>query len=323
MFLINCLSFLGKHARLCLPIGLCIALILPDLGEQVRDMVPLVIIIIYASAMIRLDLGIALRGAVQPHRILQSLGLSLVVLILIPCLFVFIARSLGLAEMFIPVLIWYAVAPPIASTVWMCLLLGFRPVLAMELVAMTSLIAPLSGPFVSSLFLANIAPIDPFGLLTRLGLMIVIGGALALLGQRLISRKRIDKHHTVFDGISTCAMLIFLIPVFNGVSTQISISPVLAGQLLGLAVLMNFGSQLFMTGLAIFLRAQQAKDTLKVMAVIAGNRNVGLYYAALPYDPVMGLFTAMYQVPLYLTPLFLGWLSRIQNQPRNNSNNCQ
>ena len=323
MFLINCLSFLGKHARLCLPIGLCIALILPDLGEEVRDIVPLVIIIIYASAMIRLDLGVALRGAVQPHRILQSLGLSLVVLILIPCLFVFIAHSLGLAEMFIPVLIWYAVAPPIASTVWMCLLLGFRPVLAMELVAMTSLIAPLSGPFVSSLFLANIVPIDPFDLLTRLGLMIVIGGALALLGQRLISRKRIDKHHTVFDGISTCAMLIFLIPVFNGVSTQISISPVLAGQLLGLAVLMNFGSQLFMTGLAIFLRAQQAKDTLKVMAVIAGNRNVGLYYAALPYDPVMGLFTAMYQVPLYLTPLFLGWLSRIQNQPRNNSKNSQ
>ena len=131
---------MGKHARLCLPIGLCVALILPDLGEQVRDMVPLVIIIIYASAMIRLDLGIAIRGAVQPRRILQSLGLSLVILILIPCLFVFTARSLGLAEMFIPVLVWYAVAPPIASTVWMCLLLGFRPILAMELVAMTSLL---------------------------------------------------------------------------------------------------------------------------------------------------------------------------------------
>ena len=323
MFLINCLSFLGKHARLCLPIGLCIALILPDLGEQVRDMVPLVIIIIYASAMMRLDLGIAIRGAVQPHRILQSLGLSIVILILIPSLFVFIARSLGLAEMFIPVLIWYAVAPPIASTVWMCLLLGFRPVLAMELVVMTSLIAPFSGPFVSSLFLANIASIDPFSLLIRLGVMIVVGSGLALLGQWLISRKRIEEHHTVFDGISTFAMLIFLIPVFNGVSTKISISPVLAGQLLALAVLMNFGSQLFMMGLAIFLRARHAKDTLKVLAVVAGSRNVGLYYAALPYDPVMGLFTAMYQVPLYLTPLFLGWLSRIQNQPSNNSSNSQ
>ena len=109
-------------------------------------------------------------------------------------------------------------------------------------------------------------------------------------------------------------MLAFLIPVFNGVSMKILASPILAVQLLGLAVLMNFGTQLFMMGLAIFLRAKQAKDTLKVMAVIAGNRNVGLYYAALPYDPVMALFTAMYQVPLYLTPLFLGWLSRTQKQ---------
>jgi hypothetical protein len=67
---------------------------------------------------------------------------------------------------------------------------------------------------------------------------------------------------------------------------------------------------------AFFLRARQAKDTLNVMAVIAGNRNVGLYYAALPYDPVMGLFTAMYQVPLYLTPLFLSWLSKTEKKPR-------
>ncbi len=309
MILINCLSFLGKHARLCLPLGLFVALILPDLGDQIKQVVPLIIIIIYSSAMIRLDLRTAIRSAVQPHRLIVSIGLSLVILILIPCLFVIAARGLGLADIFMPVLIWYAVAPPIASTVWMCLLLGFRPVLAMELVVMTSLIAPFSGPFVSSLFLTTITPLDPLDLFVRLGVMIIAGGGLALLGRWFIGNMRIEKHHTVFDGISTLAMLAFLIPVFNGVSMQISASPVLAAQLLSLAILMNFGTQLFVMGIAIFLRAMQVKDTLNVMAVIAGNRNVGLYYAALPYDPVMGLFTAMYQVPLYLTPLFLGWLS--------------
>ena len=206
------------------------------------------------------------------------------------------------------------VAPPIASTIWMCLLLGFRPALAMELVLMTSLIAPFSGPFISSLFLAELTTLDPFDLFVRLGVMIVAGGGLALLGRWLIGNARIEKNHTVFDGISTLAMLAFLIPVFNGVSSKISAFPILAAQLLGLAVLMNFGTQLFMMVLAVFLRAEKAKDTLNVMAVIAGNRNVGLYYAALPYDPIMGLFTAMYQVPLYLTPLFLGWLIKIQKQ---------
>ena len=94
--------------------------------------------------------------------------------------------------------------------------------------------------------------------------MIVIGSGLALLGQRLISRKKIEEHHTVFDGISTCAMLIFLIPVFNGVSSQISISPVLAYQLLALAVFMNFGRQLFMMVLAIFFRAKQALSLIHI-----------------------------------------------------------
>lgn len=316
MVLVGYLSFLGKHARLCLPLGLFVALILPDLGDQVRQMLPLIIIIIYASAMVRLDLGAAIRGAVQPHRLFQSLGLSLIILILIPYLFVATARSVGLVEIFMPVLIWYAVAPPIASTVWMCLLLGFKPVLAMELVVMTSLIAPFTGPFVSSLFMGTITSLDPFELFVRLGVMIIVGGGFALLGRWFIGNTQIEKHHTVFDGISTLAMLAFLIPVFNGVSMQILASPVLAAQLLGLAVLMNFGTQLFMIGFAIFLRAKQAKDALNVMAVIAGNRNVGLYYAALPYDPVMGLFTAMYQVPLYLTPLFLGWLSKTQKQTK-------
>jgi hypothetical protein len=226
------------------------------------------------------------------------------------------ARGLGLVEIFMPVLIWYAVAPPIASTVWMCLLLGFRPVFAMELIVMTSLIAPFSGPFVSSLFLTNVVPLDPFDLFIRLGVMIIAGGGLALLGQWFVGNARIERNHNVFDGISTFAMLAFLIPVFNGVNMQMSASPALAVQLLGLAVLMNFGTQLFMMALAFFLRAKQAKDTLNVMAVIAGNRNVGLYYAALPYDPIMGLFTAMYQVPLYLTPLFLGWLSKIQKRTK-------
>ena len=314
MVLMTYLRFLGKHARLCLPLGLFVALILPDLGDQIRQIVPLLIIIIYASAMVRLDVGAAIRGASKPHRLFQSFGLSLVILILIPCLFVVTARGVGLVEIFMPVLIWYTVAPPIASTIWMCLLLGFRPALAMELVLMTSLIAPFSGPFISSLFLAELTTLDPFDLFVRLGVMIVAGGGLALLGRWLIGNARIEKNHTVFDGISTLAMLAFLIPVFNGVSSKISAFPILAAQLLGLAVLMNFGTQLFMMVLAVFLRAEKAKDTLNVMAVIAGNRNVGLYYAALPYDPIMGLFTAMYQVPLYLTPLFLGWLIKIQKQ---------
>jgi hypothetical protein len=39
-----------------------------------------------------------------------------------------------------------------------------------------------------------------------------------------------------------------------------------------------------------------------------GNRNVSLYLAALPPDPVFGLFVAFYQFPILLTPVVMGRL---------------
>ena len=307
---ISGLNFLGKHARLCLPFGIFAALLLPDMGSQFRHIVPFIIVIIYASAMIRLDLWEALKGAVQPKRIVQNIGLSLLILVVVPCLFFFIAARLGLPDDYLTVLVWYAVAPPIASTVWMCLLLGFRPVLAMELVVMTSLLAPFSGPFLSSLFLPDVAVLHSFDLFVRLALMIIGGAGLAIIGQQFFGRQTISHNEKAFDGLSTIAMLLFLVPVFNGMSAQIAATPYLALYLLSLATLMNFGSQVIIVGAAFLVQDRRHRDSLNVMAVITGNRNVGLYYAALPYDPVMGLFTAMYQVPLYLTPLCLGWLSR-------------
>ena len=309
MNVIRGLNFLGTNARLCLPLGILVALLLPDMGDQIRHVVPFIIVLIYASAMIRLDLWAVLKGSVRPRRILQNIALCLVILVAIPLLFFVAARAIGLPSEFLSVIIWYAVAPPIASTVWMCLLLGFRPVLAMELVVITSLMAPFTGPFLSGLFLTDVASLDSFDLFVRLALMIVGGTVLAIIGQHLCGRQAIQRNERAFDGVSTIAMLIFLIPVFNGISMQIAANPLLALKLLGLALLMNFGSQFFMIASGWLFYSVTVRDSLNVMAVITGNRNVGLYYAALPYEPVMGLFTAMYQVPLYLTPLFLGWLS--------------
>jgi hypothetical protein len=53
-----------------------------------------------------------------------------------------------------------------------------------------------------------------------------------------------------------------------------------------------------------------------VLAVLSGNRNVGLYYGALPVDPIFGMFTALYQVPLYLTPLLMSRVRRLMGLDR-------
>ena len=48
-------------------------------------------------------------------------------------------------------------------------------------------------------------------------------------------------------------------------------------------------------------------DGTRSVAVVSGNRNLGLYFAALPADPLFSLFVATYQIPIYLTPMVAGW----------------
>lgn len=312
MLLLDCLAFIGSKAVIILPLGILIALLTPTLDFHPQNIITLLIVLIYSSAFVRLDLKEILLSALRPARLAFNLLLSFFILIFIPCCVFYSASFFGLNNSIKTVLLWYAVAPPIASTVWMCLLLGFKPALAMELVIITSLISPFSGPFIAYFLLDTHMLVSPIGLFSRLAIMICGGILIAIIGQKIIGKKNIETNSSIFDGISAVAMVCFLIPVFNGMSIKFFTNPNLALQLFMLALALNFGCQLILILVASMFKASYTKDGFRVMAVITGNRNVGLYYAALPPDPVMGLFTAVYQIPLYFTPLFLNFLNKFR-----------
>jgi hypothetical protein len=116
-------------------------------------------------------------------------------------------------------------------------------------------------------------------------------------------------------------MLAFLLPVFDGIGAMVMALPILALACLGLVFGLNFGSQalVFAGGRLLgrfgqFERAASGKampfpEGTRSVAVVAGNRNLGLYFAALPADPLFALFVAAYQLPLYLTPMVAGWFA--------------
>lgn len=304
------LESIGRNARIVLPAGVVLALLLPSSGNLLKPLVPWIIAILYATSMIRLDLKAALLGAVKPSRLMVNLCLSLILLVVVPVAAFAVASLAGLDEAILPVLTWYAVAPPIASTIWMCALLGLDLVLAMELVVLTSLLAPFTGPLLGSWLLGTAVPIDSVELCLRVTAMIITGAGLSILAKRWLGEDWIRRHPARLDGIAALAMMAFLLPVFDGTGVMVLQDPMLAAVLLGLAVLLNTGSQLVLVTLAwLRLVPRRAGHSL---AVVSGNRNVGLYFAALPADPVMGLFTAMYQFPLYLTPLLMGVVRRLQ-----------
>jgi hypothetical protein len=48
-----------------------------------------------------------------------------------------------------------------------------------------------------------------------------------------------------------------------------------------------------------------ARETAGATALIWGNRNAALALAALPPDPLFTLYVALYQFPMYFTPLVI------------------
>ena len=91
--------------------------------------------------MVRLDILAVLKDAVQPRRLIRNICLSLVLLIVMPYCLHNIAKVVSLTESLQTLITWYAVSPPIGTTIWMCVFLGFSAPIAMEIVLLTNLLS--------------------------------------------------------------------------------------------------------------------------------------------------------------------------------------
>jgi BASS family bile acid:Na+ symporter len=312
------LSASGRHARILLPLGVVIALLLPSSGEFFKPATPFILAILAGAALVRLDIGAALKAALRPQRLFRNFAISLGLLLVLPVLFFTIAKWCGLPNEMLPLVTWYSLAPPVGTTIWICVLLGFTAPIAMEIVLLTNLLAPFTGPFLGEFLLGAAVPVSSAMLCLRIGAILGSGLFLALLTKHFLGEDRIQENQHQLDGVSTIAMLAFLLPVFDGIGVTAIATPFLACACLGLAFGLNFGTQvLIFIGSRVLMwcrnfgpaKQVQLPEGTRSVAVVAGNRNLGLYFAALPADPLFSLFVAAYQAPLYLTPMIAGWFA--------------
>jgi hypothetical protein len=301
----------GRHARLVLPLGVVGAFFLPESGGFFKPAAPYLLALLVSAAMVRLDIAAVLKQALQPRRLFRNVCLALVLLILAPLGLYAAGVMLGLEQPVRALITWYAVSPPIGTTIWMCVLLGFTAPIAMEIVLLTNLLAPFTGPFMGEVLLGAAVPLSAVTLSLRLGAILFGGMFIALLAKYWLGDNRIQTYRIRLDGVATLLMLAFLVPVFDGVSQMVFATPLLALGLAVLATVLNFGHQasVFLGGrlLAVFGRKNGLPEGTRSIAVVSGNRNLGLYFAALPADPLFSLFVAAYQIPIYLTPMVAGW----------------
>ncbi len=305
------LEWMGRNARWTLVAGIFGALLFQGLGETLRPLLPWFVGMIYALAMMRIDLPSMARRALHPTRALRTLGLSFAIIVVTPTVLWLIALVLGLPPEMRTALVYAHTAPPIASSAGICLLMGLDAVLALEISIVASLITPIVGPIVVLVLLGDTVALDGIALAGRLAL-IILGGTLAAIAiRRILTPNRIERNRIAFDGVTAIGMLFFLLPVFDGVVARVIASPLIAFWLLALIAITNFGMQ-FLAHRATRRIADDA--TAGATGILWGNRNVTLFLASVPDSPLFSLYVALYQFPMYFTPLVMRRLYAIRNR---------
>ena len=296
------LAWIGARAQWFLALGVIAALVVPGPGAVLDGTVVIWVAVLFGLAMARIDLGAVARRAIGPRRLLRNLGFLALLMAGTPALFWGLGTLAGLAPEHIEALVYTSAAPPLGSATAFCLMLGLDAAFALELTVLGSFIAPVSLPVVARVLLGEAIALDVAEMMLRLG--VVIGSATigAILLRRIVGAHRINAHARVFDGIASVILVLFLFPLFHGMPQLIAAMPAFALLTFVLAVLANLGVQMASYPAT---RAMAGRETGGAASLIWGNRNAALTLSFLPEAPMIVLYIALYQFPMYFTPLVM------------------
>ena len=296
------LAWLGARAQWVLAIGVMSAMFIPGPGELLEGTIPFWVAVMTGLAMTRIDLKMVVRRALGPRRMIRNIALCAVLMAGTPALFFAIGTLAGLDQAHIEAMVYTAAAPPLGSATAFCLILGLDAAFALEITVLGAFIAPFSMPVVARLLLGQAVPIETAEMILRLGILIGSAALGAIIARRLLGPDRIDKHRLAFDGAGSLILVLFLFPLFLGLTDQIAAAPMFALITGVLVVLANLGVQIASFPLC---RRWAGRETGGATSLIWGNRNAALALAALPPDPLLTLYIALYQFPMYFTPLIM------------------
>lgn len=299
--MIAALAWVGGRARWILILGCIAALFVPGPSAVLRPFLPGFVAMVYALGMLRVDLPRVMRNLIDPRRALRTWTLALAMTALSALLAFGLTRAAGAGPDIQKAVVYTLLSPPIASAAAMCLLMGLDAALALEMTVLCSFLTPLVAPVMARLLLGDALAVSPVDLGLRTAAMIFSGVAVAMVLRRWIGVEAVLRHKSALDGVSALAMLLFVVPLFDGVGAMIAAAPGAAFGMLALGCALLFLPQLAALGLR---RGPGAG--IGAAGLAWGVRSVAIFLAALPPDPAFTLFVALYQFPMYATPLLLG-----------------
>lgn len=303
------LSFIGQRSSGILFLGLFAAAALPWVSAAMRPALPVLVALVLGLAIARLDLRAIWSGFADRTRRVAIFATVVLFMPLTCVVVVAIWRQFQLPADMVLLLVVFTAAPPLSSAASLSLMLGFDARVTLQVTLMAMLLSPFLGPLCFALVGLEI-DIPILAMTLRIAGMILGGFAIGLSLQALLGTDRIRGNPHAFDGGVTIAMILFLFPVFDGVIDHVRAAPWQSFAILVLAVVLNIGGNI---GVALAGARFAPQQTASAAGLMFGNRNVSIYLAVLPFNPMLSVFVAAAQIPIYVTPILWSRLSREQD----------
>lgn len=297
---VHVLRRMGGRATTLLPLSLAIGLAFQNIASSLRVLLLPLAIALLMLALARTDWTRVLQLLRRPG---LAIVLALVNLIAVPLIVWPIWQALGLWPGLIAALCLSAMAPGIISAATTATFLRLDSSLALLLTLFSNFFVPFTLPPLALWLLGLDLHISALDLSLRLAVVVALGSLGAFVIRHWLGTKIVE-HAPTLDGISVVVLMIFAIPLMDGVVGQALTQPQkLAGFVAGAFAGMLLTNIIVAAGTLPFL---DRRDALTA-GYCSGGRHNALLMAVLPVtaDPDIFLFIAAVQFPIYLVPTLL------------------
>ncbi len=305
------LAWIGRHAAKVLVAGAVLAIFLPNVGAILLPGLRPIIIALLALAMVRVDPGEVVRHLRQPARLALTVAF---LMLLIPIAVHGLALALGLPRDIHTALVLLACAPPLASSANLALLIGLDGALALNTMVLGALVMLITAPLVIGA--TSGLDLSVGQLFIDLVINFAAATAIALTIRVAAGAPRLHRRAAELDGLMAIFMVAFIVAVMSDLGRELAADWRQVAEYLVAVLAANFGLQALIAVIVISLQGRLRffadRRAGLTIALMSGNRNMALIIAALPAstaEPLL-LFLALYQLPMYATPLLMGPIYR-------------
>jgi BASS family bile acid:Na+ symporter len=295
--------FLAASARqgpALLAVGVFGGLLVPPLAHAMHGIISPTVVALMTLVLLRVDIAATFAHLRRPLRLVAIVAFQLLAC---PLLAWAVVAPLSLDAGIAAGVVIFATGCAATSGPAFARLVGLDPELTLVATLATTALVPLTAPPMAHALTGVNLAIGIGAFMGRLGVVVGLPLCLSLLLRWLAGPKRLHPYGPAVDGAVVWLVVLYGLGVMDGLAARIAADPVWVAQAAGAAFAVAFGLNLVTTLAFAWAGWREAASA----GLMSGNRNMALYLAVLPAaaDPRIGLFFALCQFPLFLSPFLL------------------